>query len=86
MVISSLVVTTLTGETEAVAEALAKIDGVEVHETNGLKLVVTIEAETVDASGRIANSFNKIDGVLNVALIYVNFEDDPSLYPETAEK
>ena len=82
MVISSLVVDTVSDSTDAVAQALVQIPGVEVHEVNGFKLVVTIEAETSDASHAVASSFYSISGVLNVSLVYVNFEDDPSLYPE----
>ena len=43
------------------------------------RLVVTIEAETVDASHAVASSFIEIDGVMNINLVYANFEDDPSL-------
>ena len=82
MVISSLVVTTLADSTEDVAAALVRIPGVEVHEIKGFDLVVTIESETVDTSADTANSFMDIPGVLAVNLVYVNFEDDPSLYGE----
>ena len=53
--------------------------GVEVHERKGYKLVVTIEADTVDASSDTAGSFVGIPGVLGVNLVYCNFEDDPTL-------
>ena len=77
MVISSLVVDTMPEKTAAAAEALPQLDpGVEVHEINGYKLVVTIEAESTDASHRIASSFLQVDGVINVNLIYFNFEDE----------
>lgn len=79
MVISSLVVETLPDKTVEAASALAEIEGAEVHELNGSKAVVTIEAETVGASHAIAASFTGVEGVLNVNLVYVNFEDDPSL-------
>lgn len=79
MVISSLVVNTVAGTTESVRAALAEMPGVEVHETVGAKLVVTIESETVDTSANAATEFQAIPGVLSVNLIYVNFEDDLSL-------
>ena len=82
MVISSLVVETAPDYTEAVADALPDFDGVEVHEVNGYKIVVTIEAQTVDASHATANEFALLEGVLGVNLIYLNFEDDETIYPD----
>ena len=84
MVISSLVVETMPDRTDDVARELAQREGVEVHETNGCKLVVTIEADTVDDSHRIASDFIGVAGVTGVNLVYANFEDDPSLYPDVA--
>lgn len=85
MVISSLVIETFEEDTDKVIEKLSQMEGVEVHERVGTKLVVTVEAETVDDSADVVNNFMTVTGVLNTGLVYVNFEDDPSLYPETAE-
>jgi nitrate reductase NapD len=82
MVISSLVVEALPDKVEDVEDALVTKPGVEVHERNGYKLVVTIEADTVDDSHDIASSFITIPGVIGVDLIYFNFEDDKTIYPE----
>ena len=79
MVISSLVVETNPDATEKVAQALADIAGVEVHEIVDYKLVVTIEAQTTDASHSIATSFMDVPGVITVGLVYCNFEDDPTI-------
>mgnify|MGYP002561189960 CR=1 FL=1 len=76
MVISSLVVETTPETTARVAEDLGRIEGVEVHETNGHKIVVTIEAPSTGASHEISSRFIQIPGVLNVNLVYVNFEDE----------
>ena len=81
MVVSSLVVETAPDYTEDVARKLPQFDGVEVHETQGYKLVITIEAETVDSSHDTANQIALIAGVLNVSLVYLNFEDDKTIYP-----
>ena len=75
MVISSLVVETMPDRTDDVARELAQREGVEVHETNGHKIVVTIEADTHD----IASGFIGIEGVTGINLVYANFEDDPTL-------
>lgn len=79
MVISSLVVETLPPHTQAAADALARIDGVEVHELVDTKIVVTIEADSVDDSYDVASGFIQIEGVIGVELVYANFEDDPSV-------
>ena len=68
VVISSLVV-------EARPESVA-MEGVEVHEVNGYKIVVTIEASSTGASHEISSRFIQIPGVLNVNLVYVSFEDE----------
>jgi len=85
VVISSLVVETAPDYTQPVADAIAKIDGAEVHEINEYKIVVTIEAPTVDDSADIASSFVALTGVLGINLVYCNFEDDPTLYPNDEE-
>lgn len=76
VVISSLVVEARPAEVEAVAAALAQMEGVEVHEVNGYKIVVTIEASSTGASHEISSRIIQIPGVLNVNLVYVNFEDE----------
>ncbi|WP_139653123.1 chaperone NapD [Raoultibacter phocaeensis] len=79
MVISSLVVDAVPGKEHAIADQLVQIDGVEVHSMEENRIVVTIEAETVDDSHAIASGFINIEGVMNINLVYANFEDDPSI-------
>lgn len=76
MVISSLVVETVPSKTRSVERALSEMEGVEVHEIQGEKLVVTIEAESTGASHGIASSFIGVDGVLGINLVYLNCEDE----------
>ena len=66
MVISSLVVEALPDSVDAVADELRGIGGVEVHGIEGYKIVITIEADTVDASHDIA------DGI-SVALVSLRY-------------
>ena len=54
VVISSLVVEARPESVDAVARALAAMEGVEVHEVNGYKIVVTIEASSTGASHEIS--------------------------------
>ena len=76
VVISSLVVETAPELAGAVAGELAALPGVEVHERQGHKLVVTIEAPSVQASHERASSFIQVEGVTGVNLVYCNFEDE----------
>ena len=82
MVISSLVVETIPEYTEAVAAKLPGLDGVEVHGVEGCKIVITIERPTVDESHDTANEISFCEVVLIVNLIYLNFEDDETIYPD----
>lgn len=79
MVISSLVIETAPSTTADVAHELETRTGVEVHEINDYKVIITIEAQTVDESHAIASNFIGIEGVIGINLIYANFEDDPTL-------
>lgn len=76
LVISSLIVEARPEAVSAVTEALAALEGVEVHEVNGYKIVVTIEAPSTGASHEVSSRMVAIPGVLNVNLVYVNFEDE----------
>ncbi len=76
LVISSLIVEAHPEAVSAVTEALAALEGVEVHEVNGYKIVVTIEAPSTGASHEVSSRMVAIPGVLNVNLVYVNFEDE----------
>ena len=82
MVISSLVVEVAPDYLEAVTARLPDYAGVEVHSVQDYKVVITIEAETVDDSHETANELALIEGVLNVNLVYLNFEDDKTIYPD----
>ncbi len=55
--------------------ALEAMEGVEVHEVHEYKLVVTIEAESADASHAIASTFIEVPGVTGVNLVYLNIEE-----------
>ena len=79
VVISSLIIDTLGEKTAQVADALAAIEGVEVHGQENGQVVITIETETLVQSHDLANSLVDIDGVVGVNLIYANFEDDEDL-------
>ena len=73
--ISSLVVETRPDATDAVAESLVELPGVEVHERSGANLVVTIEADELEDGYGAAASMSLIEGVIGVSLVYANFEE-----------
>ena len=86
MVISSLVVEAAKKDVAGVVKNLNAIEGVEVHEVQDFKIVVTLEAENIHASHKTASSFSKIPGVMAVNLVYANFEDDPEVAGDTNAK
>ena len=78
MAISSLVLDSLPDSQEQVVADLNAIEGVEVQgvdEKTG-RIVVTLEAPSIDESHRIASSFIDIPNVFNVNLVYVSVEDE----------
>lgn len=79
MVISGIYIETIPGQATIAASALQKIDGVEVHHIeDNFKIILTIEAETINDSYKIAETFKPIDGVLTICLAYSNFEEEPA--------
>lgn len=79
MVCSSLTVEVIPRFLSQISSELEAMNGVEIHGVEGNKIVVTVEAETVGASHRTASQFIPLEGVINVNLVYTNFEDDPHL-------
>jgi nitrate reductase NapD len=76
MVISSLIVEVKPQAAHQAKLALEACPGVEVHEVRGHQIVVTIEADSIEASHARASSFVNLPGVLNVNLVYFNCEDE----------
>lgn len=78
MAISSLVIDAMPDSLDEVAQQLAAIEGVEVQGTDeGTgRIVVTLEAPSIDASHSIASGFINIPNVINVNLVYVSVEDE----------
>ena len=78
MAISSLVLDSLPDSQDQVVADLNAIEGVEVQgvDKDTGRIVVTIEAPSIDESHRIAGSFIEIPNVFNVNLVYVSVEDE----------
>jgi periplasmic nitrate reductase NapD len=79
MVISGMYIETIEGTATEVAKELEQLDGVEVHhiEEDSNKIILTLEADSVDKSYKVADAFKLIDGVLATCLVFSNFEEDP---------
>lgn len=77
MVISGLYIETVPGRAHDAANSLGQINGVEIHHIEeNHKIVLTIEADTVNESYQISDKFKQINGVLLVCLVYNHFEED----------
>lgn len=80
MVISGFMLITVKGKTDAVIEQLKKIPGVEIHHIEQeVKVILTLEAPSVDDSYKIGEEFEKIDGIVSICLAYTHFEEDPEM-------
>ena len=80
MVISGFMLITVKGKTDAVIDQLTKLPGVEVHHIEQeVKVILTLEAPSVDESYRIGEAFKEIDGIVSICLAYTNFEDDEAM-------
>lgn len=79
MVISGMYIETIEGTATSVAKELEQLDGVEVHhiEEDSNKIILTLEADSVVKSYKVADAFKLIDGVLATCLVFSNFEEDP---------
>jgi periplasmic nitrate reductase NapD len=79
LVISGMYIETIDGAAKEVAKELLKLAGIEVHhiEQDSNKIVLTLEAESVDKSYHVADTFKLINGVLSTCLVYSHFEEDP---------
>ncbi|MBK8386617.1 MAG: chaperone NapD [Candidatus Accumulibacter sp.] len=78
MNISSVLVYTRPQDLQLVREQLSALAGVEVHAAseNG-RLIVIIEADSVQAVADIFAQINQQPGVLAASMVYHQFEPDP---------
>ncbi|WP_216629081.1 chaperone NapD [Cytobacillus massiliigabonensis] len=77
--ISGIFIETIPGRANKAAALLGEINGVEVHHIEeDYKIILTIEAESINRSYEIAESFKPIEGILTICLAYSNFEEEPA--------
>ncbi|UII54269.1 chaperone NapD [Cytobacillus spongiae] len=78
MVISGIFIESIQGLATQTAKDLEAFKGVEVHHIEDeYKIVLTLEAPSVNESYEIAEQFKQVAGVLTICLVYTNFENDP---------
>ncbi len=76
MMISGILILTKEGKAEEVAKKIEKTPGVEVHHIlEGSKVVITLEAKSIDQSYQTGKQLEKIPGILGVNVVYYNFEE-----------
>jgi nitrate reductase NapD len=69
--ISSLVVHSTPKRVQGVIEAIARMPGARVHGSSAAgKVVVTIDADTLDEMAGRVGDIQRTDGVLSAALVY----------------
>lgn len=77
MVISGLLVNTLPEKLERVKEYLCTMKGVEVNSVvDDYRIIVIIEAKTVEDELAVSGEIAAIDGVLGINLAYHHFEEN----------
>ena len=77
--ISSAVVLALPAHREDVSGRLAKMRGVEVHATEGSRIVITIEGSTSGMLGETLTTISVMDGVLAANMVFEHGEDQEAL-------
>jgi periplasmic nitrate reductase NapD len=73
--ISSAVVLALPDRREDVSRLLAGMRGVEVHASEGSRLVITIEGPTSGMLGETLTTISVMDGVLAANMVFEHAED-----------
>lgn len=73
--ISSAVVLALPERRAEVSERLAVIRGVEVHASEGSRVVITIEGPTSGMLGETLTTISTMDGVLAANMVFEHAED-----------
>jgi nitrate reductase NapD len=73
--ISSAVVLALPDRREEVSGRLASMRGVEVHASEGSRIVITIEGTTSGMLGETLTTISLMDGVLAANMVFEHAED-----------
>lgn len=72
--LSSLLIHAKPGGEDAVAQALLRVPGLEIHARSGGKIVVTLETRSEQEVVMALGAISDLPGVLSAALVYHHFE------------
>ena len=76
VVISSLVVDTRGGSTDAVGEAIRALDSAEIVEASGHKFAVVLETASTEDAADLTEKIRATEGVTGIELVAHFFEDE----------
>ena len=76
MNISSVIVLSKEKDNTELIQALKSIEGCEVHLSEGQKIIVSLEAENLDAETGIFRKIEKTPGVMSARLVYAYSENE----------
>ncbi|MBW9115073.1 chaperone NapD [Rhizobium cauense] len=74
--VSSAVVATIPSSTEAVLQALARMENVEIYGHGGGKIVVVIEGQSTGALGDRLSQISLLDGVIAANMVFEHVEEE----------
>lgn len=74
--VSSAVVLALPARREEVGGRLATMPGVEVHASEGSRIVITIEGKSSGALGETLTAISVMDGVLAANMVFEHAEEE----------
>ena len=74
--VSSAVVVALPARREEIGKTLAAFPGVEVHASDGNRIVVTIEGPTSGFLGETLINISLMDGVIAANMVFEHIEED----------
>ncbi|SDZ37410.1 nitrate reductase NapD [Evansella caseinilytica] len=76
MIISGAFILTKKGEASRIATIVNNFPGVEVHHIDiEAKIIITVEAATIEDCYHIAEKIEKVNGVLNFSVVYITHDD-----------
>ena len=86
VVVSSLVVHTHNGQTEAVCESIRELDAVEIVRVHGNKFAVVLETASTGDAATLTERIRGTGGVTGIELVAHFFEDEVLDSPDAAQE
>jgi nitrate reductase NapD len=74
--VSSAVVVALPAHRQEVSDRVMQLPGVEVHASEGTRIVITIEGQTSGMLGETLSRISLIEGVISANMVFEHIEED----------